>query len=38
MEDMGRIVSYLEWKGAKVSKCKVIIGSEERKQLELHAT
>ena len=38
MEDMGRVVSYLEEKGAKVSKWEVIPRSEEKKQLELQAT
>ena len=38
IEDTGRVVSYLEEKGAKVSKWEVIPGSEEKKQLELQAT
>ena len=38
MEDTGRVVSYLEGKGAKVSKWEVIPGLEEKKQLELQAS
>lgn len=38
MEDTERVVSYLEEKGAKVSKWEVTPGSEEKKQLEIQAT
>ena len=37
-EDTERVVSYLEEKGAKVSKWEVIPGLEEKKQLELPVT